>query len=78
MAGYNRVIFLGNLTRDPELKEISSGTSICRLGIASNRSFRNRKSGEMVQDVCFVDVDVWGAQAESCNQYLKKRKPSTY
>jgi single-strand DNA-binding protein len=72
MAGYNRVVIVGNLTRDPEYKQLSSGQAVCRLGLATNRQFRNRQSGEMSQEVCFVDIDVWGAQAESCNQYLVK------
>jgi len=72
MASYNRVIMMGNLTRDPEYKQLASGQSVCRLGLASNRQFRNRQSGEMVQEVCFIDIDVWGPQAESCNQYLQK------
>ena len=72
MAGYNRIILVGNLTRDPELKQISSGVSVCRLGLASNRQFKNRQNGSMMQEVCYVDIDVWGAQAESCQQYLAK------
>ena len=72
MASYNRVIMMGNLTRDPELKQLPSGQSVCRLGLASNRQFKNRQSGTMVQEVCFVDVDVWGPQADSCQQYLQK------
>lgn len=72
MAGYNRVVMVGNLTRDPEHKQLTSGQAVCRLGLATNRQFRSRQSGEMVQEVCFVDVDVWGAQADSCNQYLEK------
>jgi len=72
MAGYNRIIIVGNLTRDPEYKQLSSGQSVCRLGLATNRQFKNRQSGDISQEVCFVDVDVWGAQAESCNQYLQK------
>jgi single-strand DNA-binding protein len=75
MAGYNRVIIVGNLTRDPELKQLPSGMSVCRLGLASNRQFKNRQTGAMVQDVCYVDIDVWGAQADSCNQYLQKGRP---
>lgn len=75
MAGYNRIIMVGNLTRDPELKQLQSGTTVCRFGLASNRSFKNRQTGAVTQDVCFVDVDVWGAQAESCNQYLQKGRP---
>ncbi|HBS48214.1 TPA: single-stranded DNA-binding protein [Candidatus Dependentiae bacterium] len=72
MAGYNRIIFMGNLTRDPESKQLSSGQSLCKLSIASNRQFKNRQTGQMVQEVCFVDVEVWGAQAESSQQYLKQ------
>jgi len=71
-SGYNRIIIVGNLTRDPELKQLSSGQSVCRLGLAANRQFKNRQSGDMVQEVCYVDVDVWGPQAESSNQYLEK------
>ncbi len=51
---------------------MSSGQAVCRLGLATNRQYRNRQSGEVTQEVCFVDIDVWGAQAESCNQYLEK------
>lgn len=72
MAGYNRVVMIGNLTRDPEYKQLSSGQAVCRLGLATNRQFKNRQSGTMVQEVCYVDIDVWGAQADSCNQYLQK------
>ncbi len=68
MAGYNRVIMVGNLTRDPELKP----SGVCKLGIASNRQYKNKQSGATVQEVCFIDVDVWGPQAESCKQYLQK------
>src|SRR3990167_9439523 len=75
MAGYNRIILMGNLTRDPEYKQLASGQAVCRLGLASNRQFKNKQSGQMTQEVCFVDIDVWGAQAESCNQYLQKGRP---
>jgi single-strand DNA-binding protein len=72
MAQFNRVIIIGNLTRDPELRQLQSGQSVCRFGLASNRSYRNKQSGETTQDVCFIDIDVWGAQAESCKNYLSK------
>lgn len=72
MAGYNRVVMVGNLTRDPEYKQLTSGQSVCRLGLATNRQFKNRQTGSMVQEVCYVDIDVWGPQAESCRQYLSK------
>ena len=75
MAGYNRIVIVGNLTRDPEFKQLSSGMSVCRLSIATNRQFKNRQTGTMTQDVCYVDVDVWGTQAESCNKYLQKGRP---
>lgn len=75
MAGYNRIIMVGNLTRDPELKQLPSGQSVCRLGLASNRQFKNRQTGMQVQEVCYVDIDVWGPQADSCQQYLSKGRP---
>ncbi len=75
MANYNRIIIIGNLTRDPEYKQQPSGQGLCRLGIASNRQFKNKATGAMTQEVCFVDVAVWGPQAESCSQYLQKGRP---
>ena len=75
MAAYNRVIMIGNLTRDPEYRTLASGQGVCRLGLASNRQFKNRQTGSLVQEVCYIDVDVWGAQAESCRQYLQKGRP---
>lgn len=75
MAGYNRVVMIGNLTRDPDYKQLQSGQAVCRLGLATNRQFKNRQTGSMVQEVCYVDIDVWGPQAESCKQYLQKGRP---
>jgi single-strand DNA-binding protein len=75
MAGYNRVVMIGNLTRDPDYKQLTSGQPVCRLGLASNRQYRNKQSGSMVQEVCFIDVDVFGPQAESCRLYLQKGRP---
>ncbi|RTL07074.1 single-stranded DNA-binding protein [Candidatus Dependentiae bacterium] len=72
MASYNRIVLIGNLTRDPEHKQLTSGQAVCRLSIATNRQFKNRQTGSMVQEVCYIDIDVWGAQAESCRQYLQK------
>ncbi|HTM06143.1 MAG TPA: single-stranded DNA-binding protein [Patescibacteria group bacterium] len=72
MASYNRIVLIGNLTRDPEHKQLASGQAVCRLSLATNRQFKNRQTGSMVQEVCYIDVDVWGAQAESCRQYLQK------
>ncbi len=75
MASYNRIIMAGNLTRDPEYKQLASGQAVCRLGLASNRQFKNKQTGSMVQEVCYIDIDVWGPQAESCRQYLSKGRP---
>lgn len=75
MSSFNRVIMAGNLTRDPDYKQLPSGQAVCRLGLASNRQFKNKQSGDMIQEVCYVDIDVWGSQAESCRQYLQKGRP---
>ena len=75
VASYNRIIMVGNLTKDPEYKPQQSGMGLCRLSLASNRQFRNKQTGAMVQEVCYVDVEVWGAQAENCRQYLQKGRP---
>jgi single-strand DNA-binding protein len=75
MAGYNRIVMVGNLTRDPEYKQLASGQALCRLGLATNRQFKNRQTGSMTQDVCYVDIDVWGPQADTCRQYLSKGRP---
>lgn len=72
---FNRVIIMGNLTRDPDYKQLSSGQAVCRLGIASNRQFKNKQNGDTIQEVCYIDIDVWGPQAESCRQYLQKGRP---
>lgn len=72
MAGYNRIIIVGNLTRDPELKQLPSGQAVCRMSIATNRQFKNRQTGMQTQEVCFIDVDVWGVQAESSQKFLAK------
>ena len=66
---------MGNLTRDPEYRNLASGQGVCRLGLATNRQFKNKQSGNLVQEVCYIDIDVWGAQAESCRQYLQKGRP---
>ncbi len=75
MAGFNRVILVGNLTRDPEYRQLPSGQAVCRLNLAANRQFKDRQTGAASQEVCFIDVDVWGNQAEACRQYLQKGRP---
>lgn len=66
---------VGNLTRDPEYKQLQSGIAVCTLGLASNRQYKNKQTGNMIQEVCFIDVDVFGKQAESCRQFLQKGRP---
>ncbi len=66
---------VGNLTRDPDYKQNNSGQGICRLSLASSRQFRNKQTNALMQEVCYIDVDVWGAQAETCRQYLQKGRP---
>ncbi len=75
MASMNRVFLMGNLTRDPEVRYTSSGTAVGELGLAVSESFRN-KAGEMVEQTCFVDIVVWGRQAETCGEYLSKGSPA--
>jgi single-strand DNA-binding protein len=74
MASYNRVLLMGNLTRNPEIRYTPSGTAVADLGLAINESFKN-KAGEMVEQTCFVDVVVWGRQAETSAEYLQKGSP---
>jgi single-strand DNA-binding protein len=71
MASLNKVLLMGNLTRDPELRYTPSGAAVCELGLAVNRRYRTAQ-GEDRDEVCFVDIQVWGKQAESCNTYLNK------
>jgi single-strand DNA-binding protein len=70
----NRVVLTGNLTRDPELRNTPSGTSVCSLRLACNTRRRDA-SGEWVDKPNFFDVTVWGAQGENCAQYLSKGRP---
>jgi single-strand DNA-binding protein len=74
MANYNKVILIGNLTRDPELRYTPKGAAIAKLGIAVNRSWRT-ETGESREEVTFVDVDAFGRQAETIGQYMKKGRP---
>jgi len=74
MASFNKVILLGNLTRDPELRYTPKGTAVARLGLAVNRSYKS-ETGETKEEVTFLDVDAWGKQAELISQYLRKGNP---
>ena len=74
MANLNKVFLAGNLTRDPEVRYTPSGTAVSDLGIAINDSYKT-KTGETKETTTFVDVVVWGRQAETCGEYLSKGSP---
>jgi len=71
MANYNKVILMGNLTRDPELRYTPSGTAVADFGLAVNRR-RRGNDGERRDEACFVDVTAWGRQAEIINEHFHK------
>ncbi len=72
MANINRVILTGNLTADPELSTLPSGTSVCKLRLAVNRRYKDSSSGEWTEKPNYFDIKVWGAQGENCANYLSK------
>ena len=74
MASFNKVLLMGNLTRDPQLKYLPSQTAVVEFGVACNRKFRTA-NGEDKEEVTFVDVTSFGKQAEVINQYFQKGKP---
>jgi single-strand DNA-binding protein len=74
MANFNKVIIAGNLTRDPELRYTPKGTAVVKMGMAINRTWKS-ETGENKEEVTFVDVDVWGRQAEVIAQYMRKGRP---
>lgn len=74
MASLNRVLLMGNLTRDPEVRFTPAGRPVSDLGLAISRRYRGADD-QVKEDVCFVDVVVWGRQAETCGKYLKKGSP---
>jgi single-strand DNA-binding protein len=74
MASYNKVLLMGNLTRDPEVRYTPKGTAIANLGLAVNRVYTT-EGGEQKEEVTFIDIEVWGRQAETAGQYLAKGRP---
>ncbi len=74
MASYNKVMLLGNCTRDPEVKYTPKGTAVTDLGLAVNRVY-TADNGEKREETTFVDVTMWGRQAEVAGEYLKKGRP---
>src|SRR3954468_944388 len=74
MASFNKVILLGNLTRDPEIRYTPKGSAVCDLGIAVNRQY-TLENGERREEVTYVDVVLWARLAEIAAEYLKKGRP---
>ncbi len=74
MANFNKVLLMGNLTRDPELRYIPSGAAVATFSLAVNRVY-STQSGEKKKDTCFTRVVVWGKIAEVCGEYLSKGSP---
>lgn len=74
MGNFNKVILLGNLTRDPELRYTPKGTAVVKLGMAINRTWKD-DTGASKEEVTFVDVDAFGRQAEVLAQYIRKGRP---
>lgn len=75
MASFNRVILLGNVTRDPELRYISNGTAVTDVGLAVNDRRKDGKTGEWIEETTFVDVTLWGRTAEIAGEYVTKGSP---
>ena len=74
-SNVNVVVITGNLTRDPELRHLGSGTAVCKLRVAVNSRRKDGQSGEWVDKPNYFDVTVWGAQGENCANYLNKGRP---
>jgi single-strand DNA-binding protein len=74
MPSLNKVLLMGNLTRDPELRVTPKGTSICQFSLAINRQFK-MESGETREEVIYVDVEAWGKQGETIAKYVTKGRP---
>ncbi|MCC6543920.1 MAG: single-stranded DNA-binding protein [Nitrospirae bacterium] len=70
MSGFNKVILLGNLTKDPEIRYTPNGTAVANFSLAVNRRFK--QGGDIKDEVCYIDIVVFGKQAESCSQYVNK------
>ncbi|GHT21976.1 single-stranded DNA-binding protein [Planctomycetales bacterium] len=74
MASYNRVVLVGNMTRDPEIRHIPSGLAVTDIGLAVNDR-RKTQTGEWIDEATFVDITLWGRQAEIASEYTKKGSP---
>lgn len=72
MASFNKVILVGNLTRDPDVKYTNGGTAVCEVGLAVNRTWFDKSSNQKKEEVTFVDCTLWGRTAEVAGEYLAK------
>ena len=75
MASYNKVLLIGNLTRDPEIRYTTGGMAVTDIGLAVNRYWMDKGSNERKEETTFVDVTLWGRQAEIAGEYLAKGRP---
>jgi single-strand DNA-binding protein len=73
MASYNRIVLVGNLTRDPDLQYTPSNTAVCKFGIATNRKWKDREGGDR-EEVCYVDCRIFGRGAETFAKYMRKSR----
>ena len=71
MADFNKVVIVGRLTRDPELRYVSNGTAVCEISLAIGRKWKGT-DGQMKDETTFIDVVIWGKQGENVNQYMRK------
>ena len=74
MASFNKVMLMGNLTRDPELRFTPNGAAVANFGLATNRKYK--VGDEFKEEVCYVEITVWGRQGENCAEYLSKGRPA--
>jgi single-strand DNA-binding protein len=72
MASFNKVILLGNLTRDPELRYTPQGAAVCEFAIALNYVYTNKQTGQKVEEVSYIDLVAWGKTGETIAEYMKK------
>src|SRR6516225_6656744 len=75
MASYNKVILVGNLTRDPQVKYTPSGTAVAEIGLAVNRYWFDKQTNSRREETTFVDITLWGREAEVAGEYLAKGRP---
>lgn len=74
MPNLNKVMIMGNLTRDPEIRFTPSNTPVCQIGVAVNRTWKSQ-DGERQEETTFIDVEAWGRTAETINEHLRKGRP---